>query len=95
MPVDSSFLFYFFHINRKVINMPKKSSDNVDTKECSAVTTEEKKPSRAVDDSKVSTKKKKQQKRVLKLEDIDAFDPSATHEDVFEDNNFDDEDEAY
>ena len=74
--------------------MPKKSSDNVDTKECSAMITEEKKASGVVDDSKVSNKKKKEQ-RVMKLEDIDAFDPSATHEDVFEDDKFDDVDESY
>lgn len=77
--------------------MPKKSSENVDTKELSTMTTEEVKSSAVVDDSKVSKKEKKKEDkpRVIKLSDIDAFDPSATHEDLSEDDNFDDEDEAY
>lgn len=76
--------------------MPKKSSENVDTKELSAMTTEEE-TSAVVDNSKVSKKdKKKEEKpRVMKLSDIDAFDPSATHEDLSEDDKFDDEDESY
>lgn len=77
--------------------MPKKTSENVDTKEHSALTTEEVETSVVVDDSKVSKKenKKDEKPRVIKLEDIDAFDPSATHEDLSEDDKFDDEDESY
>ena len=74
--------------------MTKKSSTNVDTKELSAVTTEESKASAVVDNSKVSNDKKKKP-RVIKLDDIDAFDPSATHEDFSEDDKFDDEDDPY
>lgn len=74
--------------------MTKKSSTDVDTKELSAVTTEESKASAVVDNSKVS-KEKKKKPRVIKLDDIDAFDPSATHEDLSEDDKFDDEDESY
>ena len=74
--------------------MTKKSSTNVDTKELSAVTTEESKASAVVDNSKVSNDKKKKP-RVIKLDDIDAFDPSATHEDFSEHDKFDDEDDPY
>ena len=76
--------------------MVKKSSENVDTEERSAMTTEEVKSSDVVDNSKVSKKEKKKEEkpRVIKLDDIDAFDPSATHEDLSEDDNFDDDDES-
>ena len=76
--------------------MVKKSSENVDTEERSAMITEEVKSSDVVDNSKVSKKEKKKEEkpRVIKLDDIDAFDPSATHEDLSEDDNFDDDDES-
>lgn len=75
--------------------MTKKTSENVDTEELSAMTTEEGKSSAVVDNSKVSKKKKEEKPRVMKLDDIDEFDPSATHEDLSEDDKFDDEDESY
>ncbi|MBR1988177.1 MAG: hypothetical protein IKA36_03950 [Clostridia bacterium] len=77
--------------------MPKKTSENVDTEERSAMTTEEVKSSDVVDNSKVSKKEKKKEEkpRVMSLDDFEAFDPSATHEDLSEDDNFDDDDESY
>ena len=77
--------------------MPKKTSENVDTKEHSAMTTEELEAPVVVDNSKVSKKEKKKDEkpRVMSLDDIAAFDPSATHEDLSEDDKFDDEDESY
>ena len=77
--------------------MAKKNSENVDTEERSAMTTEEVKSSDVVDNSKVSKndKKKEEKPRVIKLDDLDAFDPSATHEDLSEDDKFDDDDESY
>lgn len=77
--------------------MAKKKSGDVDTEDRSAMTTEEVESSAVVDKSKVSNEKKKKDEkpRVMKLDDIDAFDPSATHEDLSEDDNFDDEDESY
>jgi hypothetical protein len=77
--------------------MAKKATKNVDTKEHSAMNTEEVESSAVVDNSKVSKKDKKKEEtpRVISLDDIDAFDPSATHEDLSEDDNFDDDDESY
>ena len=77
--------------------MTKKNSENVDTEERSAMTTEEVNSSAVVDNSKVSKKEKTkiEKPKVISLEDIAEFDPSATHEDLSEDDNFDDEDESY
>ena len=77
--------------------MPKKKiSETVDTKDLSAMTTEEvdssNKPSDAVEKSDVS---KTEKPKVMSLDDFESFDPSASHEDLSEDDVFDDDDESY
>lgn len=78
--------------------MPKKKiSETVDTKDLSAMTTEESeskkvKPSDVVEKSDVS---KTEKPKVMTLDDFESFDPSASHEDLSEDDVFDDEDESY
>lgn len=78
--------------------MSRKKEKAVDTEELSTVSPEEADESQeTVEESSVSQKlpKKEEPPKVIRLDDIDAFDPSATHEDLSEDDNFDDEDESY
>lgn len=77
--------------------MPKKKiSETVDTKDLSAMTTEESEtinaPSDVVEKSDVS---KTEKPKKMSLDDFESFDPSASHEDLSEDDVFDDEDESY
>ena len=75
--------------------MPKKKeSETIDTKDLSAMTTEETElnPSDAVEKSDVS---KDVKPKVMSLDDFAEFDPSASHEDLSEDDDFDDDDDSY
>lgn len=77
--------------------MPKKAKTD-DTTKTSALTSGEEQPA-AVESKVVSPAEKAAEAepapKVVKLEDLDAFDPSATHEDYSEDDQFDDDDDSF
>lgn len=76
--------------------MPKTKKTD-DTAKTSAMTSGEENPV-AVESKVVSPAKeakKEEEPKVVSLDDLDAFDPSATHEDYSEDDQFDDDDESF
>lgn len=76
--------------------MPKKkTSETVDTKDLSAMTIEEAESIESSDVVEKSDVSKTEKPKVMSLDDFESFDPSASHEDLSEDDVFDDEDESY
>ncbi len=75
--------------------MSKKITKTDDTKDASAMTTEAELAPAVVDNSKVSINKtvKKEKPKMIQLDSLEEFDPSATHEDYSEDDKFDDDDD--
>ena len=76
--------------------MSKKALKTGDTKESSAMTTEATEPSAVVDNSDVSTKKKIKYEKptMMKLDELESFDPSASHVDESDDDKFDDDEDV-
>ena len=77
--------------------MPKKTKTD-DTTKLSAMTSGEESPS-AVESDVVSNanpvENESEAPKIVSLDDLDVFDPSATHEVYSEDDQFDDEDESF